>query len=69
MDKIQEGQEQFREMNMQKERVKEMLTMRQEKLAKMSLLHQSRVKVIQEQIESYKGSVLLCRSLCPVLND
>jgi len=55
MDKIQESQEQVRELHMRREQVKEMLTSRQEKLAKMSIQHQTRVKMIQEELDAYKG--------------
>jgi len=50
-EKIQEVQENERQMNSKQDQLKEMLQSRQEKLVKMLLQHQSRVNVIQQQIE------------------
>ncbi|KAH3862579.1 kinetochore protein Nuf2-B-like [Dreissena polymorpha] len=54
LDQVQEGRDRLQEMERRKETVFEMLRKRQEKLAKMSLMHQNKVKILQEQMESYK---------------
>ena len=53
-DKYQDLVLQQQELNTRQDQVQHMLTTRVEKMAKLSLQHQSRMKVLQEQSELLK---------------
>ena len=53
-DKYQDIGHQLREFGTQRDQLQHMLTTRQEKMAKLSLQHQSRMKVLQEQLAAEK---------------